>query len=93
MENEIITLSDINNWNKREKEKKRKKKKQGQCECFWNHPNYTMLLSSWKQKIINRETFILNSNNTYNTYKQGMADSLTNTMGPSQFFFLYLCTD
>lgn len=29
------------------------------------------------------ETFIFNSNNTYSTYKQGMSDSFTNTMGPS----------
>lgn len=29
------------------------------------------------------ETFIFNSNDTYNTYKQGMSDSFTNTMGPS----------
>lgn len=33
------------------------------------------------KKIINIETFILNSNNTYNTYKRGMSDSFTNTMG------------
>lgn len=50
--------------------------------------NCTMLsvaLGNRNNKYI--ETFILNSNNTYSTYKQGMSDSFTNTMGPSLFFF------
>lgn len=59
--------------------------------------NCTMLsvaLGNRNNKYI--ETFILNSNNTYSTYKQGMSDSFTNTMGPSIFFytreiFVHIC--
>lgn len=50
----------------------------------WNRLNCTMLsvaLGNRNNKYI--ETFIFNSNNTYSTYKQGMSDSFTNTMGPS----------
>lgn len=57
--------------------------------------NCTMLNVAFGNKIINIETFILNSNNTYNTYKRGMSDSFTNTMGPflpiQMIYFFHMC--
>ena len=54
-----------------------------------------MLNVAFGNKIINIETFILNSNNTYNTYKRGMSDSFTNTMGPflpiQMIYFFHMC--
>lgn len=49
---------------------------------------FSVALGNRNNKYI--ETFILNSNNTYSTYKQGMSDSFTNTMGSLVFFSIQM---
>lgn len=51
---------------------------------FKLHHAFSVALGNRNNKYI--ETFILNSNNTYSTYKQGMSDSFTNTMDSLVFY-------